>query len=102
MLGVLNPRNTIPATALKEKFNREMGRYTNEQEQLTAEEQRLETEGQLARRKANYFDTAELFCEMALVLCSINLLTRQRLFWLGGIMAAALGLVISATAFWVR
>lgn len=102
MLDVLNPQKTAQATALKEKLNREIERYANDGEQVQAAEQRLETESQLARRKANRLDVGELFCEMALVLCSITLLTRQRLFWFAGIVAAALGLVISVTAFWAR
>lgn len=102
MVGVLNPQNTIQASALKERFNREMEHYANEQEQVGAEEQRLETESQLARRKANRFDMGELFCEMALVLCSITLLTRQRTFWLAGIGAGAAGLVLASSAFLIR
>ena len=100
-LGVLNPQNTVQATALIDKFNREMTRYASEQAQALAEETRLETESRHARRKANRLDVAELFCEMALVLCSITLLTRQRFYWFGGIAAGALGLLISVTAFWV-
>lgn len=101
MLGVLNPQNTVQATALKDKFSREIARYANEQAQAQAEETRLETESQHARRKANRLDVGELFCEMALVLCSITLLTRQRPFLFGGLAAGALGLLISVTAFWV-
>ena len=97
MLGVLNPQNTAQAT-LKEKINREMERYARDQEQAAAEEQRLERESELARRKANRLDVGELLCEMALVLCSITLLTRQRPFWFGGIIAGGLGLIISVTA----
>jgi uncharacterized protein DUF4337 len=102
MLGVLNPQNTAQAAALKEKFTREMERYVRDQEQAGAEERRLENESGFARRKANRFDVGGLFCEMALVLCSITLLTRQRGFWFGGIVAGALGVVISATAFLER
>lgn len=99
MLGVLAPQNTAPAVLLKEKFNREMERYAHDQEQAAAEERRLERESELARRKANRFDVGELLCEMALVLCSITLLTRQRPYWFGGIVAGALGLIVSLSAF---
>lgn len=102
MLGVLNPQNTAQAAALKEKFKREMERYARDQEHAGAEERRLEVESNSARRKANRLDVGELFCEMALVLSSITLLTRQRPFWFGGIVAGALGLGVSVTAFLAR
>ena len=101
-IAVLNPQSTAQTAALKEKFNREMERYGRDEEQAAAEERRLESESQFARRKANRFDVGELFCEMALVLCSITLLTRQRRFWFGGVIAGILGLAISLTAFLVK
>jgi hypothetical protein len=84
LLGVLSPQDSSQVSALKSKFSREMERYATEQEQANAEERRLEREGQDARRRANRFDAGELFCEMALVLCSITLLTRRRAFWFAG------------------
>lgn len=102
MLGVLSPQNNAQAVLLKEKFSREMERYARDQELAGAEERRLENESDAARRKANRLDLGELFCEMALVLCSITLLTRQRPFWFGGIAAGALGLIVSLSAFLVR
>ena len=99
MLGVLNPQETAQSVALKEKFNREMERYASDEKIARDEERRLEGESQLARRRAIRFDVGELFCEMALVLCSITLLIRQRAFWFGGIIAGALGLVIAVSAF---
>ena len=102
LLAAVNLQNPSQVTALKEKFGREMEHYAIEQEHVRTEERRLESEGERARRKANRFDVGELFCEMALVLCSITLLTRQRTFWFAGIVAGGVGLVISVTAFWVR
>jgi hypothetical protein len=101
LLGVLNPQNPTEVTALREKLNREMERYANELDQVAAEERGLENESQRVKRKANRLDVGELFCEMALVLCSITLLTRQRRFWLAGIVAGALGLMMAVTGFWL-
>lgn len=100
LLEVSTSQNSPQATALKERSAREMARYANEQEQIKTAEQHLEAEGELARRKANRFDVGELFCELALVLCSITLLTRQRPYWFAGMIAGSLGLVISLSAFW--
>jgi hypothetical protein len=97
LLGVLSPQASSEVAALKSKFSREMERYATQQEQASAEERRLASEGQNARRRANRFDAGELFCEMALVLCSITLLTRRRSFWFAGLASGALGLAMAMT-----
>lgn len=102
MLSALAPANAAQAAALREKLNRQVEQYAKEQEEVSVKEQRLEHESQDARRKANRLDVGELFCELALVLCSITLLTRQRPYWFAGIIAGGLGVVISMSAFWVR
>jgi hypothetical protein len=102
LLSALTPANAAQAVALREKLNSQVEQYAEAQENVTVEEGRLERESQHARRKANRLDVAELFCEMALVLCSITLLTRQRPYWFAGILAGTLGLVISVSAFLVR
>jgi hypothetical protein len=102
LLGVVNLQTSPQAAAVRERSTREAARYGNEQEQTKAAEERLETESRRSRRKANRLDVAELFCELALVLCSITLLTRQRSYWFGGIIAGGLGLVFALTAFLVR
>ena len=99
MLGALKPANSAQAVALQEKLKRQVEQYAKEQQGVAGEEGRLEQESQHARRKANRLDIAELFCELALVLCSITLLTRQRTYWFVGLTAGSLGLVLMATAF---
>jgi hypothetical protein len=45
------------------------------------------------------FDTSEIFLEIAIVLCSISLLTANRSFWLRSFISAALGIAFMARAF---
>jgi len=98
LLDVLTPANTTQADALKEKLTIEMKSYANQEGQDGAEGQRLEVESQRARMRANRFDLGELSCELALVLTSITLLTRNRRFWLVGILTGVLGLLVALTA----
>ena len=98
MLDVLAPGNTAQAVALKEEIKIEMKRYQNQEGQDTAEGRRLDVRSQRAQSKANRFDLGELFCELALVLSSITLLTRDRRFWFAGILAGVVGLVVASTA----
>ncbi len=97
MLDVLAPANTAQAVALKEEIKIEMKRFQNQEAQDTAEGRRLEVESQRAQSKANRFDLGELFCELALVLSSITLLTRDRRFWFAGILAGVVGVLVALT-----
>jgi hypothetical protein len=102
LIDALHPQNASQATTLKQKVQREQERYAGQEEEIAAEERRLELESNQARRKANRFNLGELFCEMALVLSSITLLTRQRTFWHAGIGAGTLGVILALSAFLIR
>lgn len=102
LMGTLAPANADRAEALKKQFNREVDQYANKLEKVKSEELRLEIESERARIKANRLDLGELFCEMALVLCSITLLTRQRTYWFAGIVAGSVGLILTLAGFWIR
>jgi hypothetical protein len=98
-IGVLASQNNSEATAAKEEIRKESERYLQEEEQSRVKEERLEHEKERVHRKANRLDLGELFCEMALVLCSITLLTRQKAYWLAGIVAGVASLIVVVTAF---
>lgn len=66
-----------------------------------------EAEKQLAKaeeahHQSDRFDWGELAVEMAVVLCSIAVLTKQRGYWFSGIAIGLLGLLIAASAFLVH
>ena len=71
-------------------------------------EQRQEEAGELLKEsgdvhhRAGRFDVGELGLELALVLCSLAVLTKRLGFWYGGIVAALLGAGVAATAFFVH
>lgn len=88
------------STALRNELSQEMKLYGNERDLVTAAERDLEIEREQAKLKANRLDMGELLCEMALVLASITLLTRQRTYWFAGILAGVAGLVIAISGFW--
>ena len=56
----------------------------------------LEQETQLIEHRANWFDTAELFLEVSIVLCSIALLAGNKLFWKLSFISTAVGLGVMA------
>jgi uncharacterized protein YlxW (UPF0749 family) len=89
-----------------EKWRSRAGGYvkdTNELEQkaneLTKEAEDLQTKSEHAHHQADRFDFGELGVELALVLCSIAVLTKQRGFWFAGIGFGVLGAVVAATGY---
>jgi hypothetical protein len=65
-------------------------------EQIRKQAEEKEQESLHASRKANRFDTAEIFLEIAIVLCSISLLTRMRAFWLVSFISTVIGALYAA------
>jgi hypothetical protein len=52
-----------------------------------------------SHRRANFFDGGELFIELALVLCSIAILTKMRGFWYSGIAICVFGVAVAVLPF---
>jgi len=69
-----------------------------------AHELEFESEGKIAEsyqahRRGDRLDLAELAVELALVLCSIAVLTKQPSFWYGGIASGVFGALIAISAY---
>jgi len=65
--------------------------------QETAKE--MEAERDLVERRANYYDGAELFLEISIVLCSIALLAEAKLFWQLSFITTILGIGVALFGF---
>jgi len=61
--------------------------------------EKLDEETQATARRATFFDAAEICLEIAIVLCSIALLTGTLLFWRISFVGAAIGVAIAAWGF---
>jgi hypothetical protein len=73
--------------------------YQSDKEDISKEARDLEAERDLAARKADRFDGGEAILEIGLVICSITLLTKRKVFWLTGMLLGATGIVLAATGF---
>jgi hypothetical protein len=73
-----------------------------EAEEVQAKARDFETESASAGRRADRFDGSEIFLEVAIVLCSITLLTGKRTYWLVSFAASAIGAVLMAVALLTR
>jgi hypothetical protein len=59
----------------------------------------LVRETQSAARRATMFDAAEVFVEIAIVLCSVSLLTSTGVFWRVSFVSTGVGLILAALGF---
>jgi hypothetical protein len=85
--------------------DKDLKEIKGEAERLTAEARKHEHLSHEAHSRTNFFDGGELFIELALVLCSIAILTKLRGFWYGGIAICVVGVVVAIvpfTALWAR
>lgn len=97
-LSVFTVQNSAQVDAIKEKYQKEIDRYRDQQKEAEAEARRIETEVAVTQKRGDRFDLAEVLLEAALVICSITLLTRNRLFWGFGLLLGFAGVVIAAAA----
>jgi hypothetical protein len=59
----------------------------------------MEHERDLIERRANFYDGAELFLEISIVLCSIALLAEMKLFWQLSFITTILGMCVALFGF---
>jgi len=86
---------------LSESFKKRSEDQKTGAEEVRKQAEEKEKESEAASKKANQFDTSEIFLEIAIVLCSIALLTGGRIFWLVSFVSSAVGVVFMVRAFFV-
>jgi Domain of unknown function (DUF4337) len=90
-MSVFALQNGEEATKIKEKYEKEIERYKDEGKDIQAEAKQAEAEVLVQQRHADYFDLGEVLLEAGLVICSITLLTRKKIFWLLGVVMGLIG-----------
>jgi len=98
LLKISEFRDQKTAEALRNKYEDAVRSFAGRQDEIKNEAHKLEKEMEIERRRGDRFDLSESFLEVALVVTSITLLTRKRVFWGAGFFAAAIGLVVAVTA----
>ena len=102
IIKIVAPLNKEIGEALQKKSDAEMEHYQGDKEDVTKEAKDLEAERDFAGRRADRFDGGEALLEVGLVICSLTLLTKRRLFWIGGMLIAVGGIAFAATAFFLH
>jgi len=101
-LSVFTTQNAEQVDKVKEKYAKEIDRYKEEGKDIQAEARAAEKEVEKEQKKADRFDLGEVMLEAALVICSITLLTRNKLYWVMGVALGTAGFIIGATGLLVQ
>jgi hypothetical protein len=88
--------------ALRKKYEKQLEHYASDKEDVSEQAKELETERDLAAKKADRFDGGEALLEIGLVICSITLLANRKEFWFAGMLIGAAGVVLAITGFFMR
>jgi hypothetical protein len=102
LLGALAPADKEKTAAVRERYLKEKERYEADKEDISDKAKEFEKERDLISRRADRFDAGEALLEVGLVICSITLLTRRRLFWVGGILIGAVGVATALTGLFLH
>ncbi len=102
MLGVLPAEEKERADALREKYRKETERYEKDKEQISEKAKEFEAERMVVARREDRYDAAEVILEIGLIICSLTLLTKRKLFWYSGIVIGAIGFVVGLSGLLVH
>ena len=99
IVNIVSTMDKEKGEAIREKYKKEVEHYQSDKEDISKEAKDLEDDRDLAGRKADRFDGGEAFLEIGLVICSITMLTKRKLFWFGGMLVGAVGIAFALTGF---
>src|SRR6266852_5165285 len=102
VVRLVAPLNKELGAELKEKYAKEVEHYEGDKVDVSKEAKNLEEERDLTVRQADRFDGGEGLLEIGLVICSITLLTKRRVFWFGGVLIALAGVIFAASGFFLH
>ena len=99
ILGTFAPVDKEKAAALREKYLKESERYEKEKEEAGDKAKDFEKEKELINRRGNRFDAGEVLLEIALIICSLTLLTKKKVFWIASIGVGIVGIAVALSGF---
>jgi len=99
LLSSLAPADKEKTETMREKYVKAAEKYEADKDEISAEAKKLETERDLYGHREDRFDTGEVLLEIGLVICSMTLLTKRKLFWFAGIAIGALGVLAALRGF---
>ena len=88
-----------PAAKLTEKYNANIEKYVKEGEEISVKAKEFAAESHAAGKRAVRFHFGEVFLEIAIVVCSLAILTKREIAWYAAMLSAGIGVAVSLTVF---
>ncbi len=79
-----------------EKYAKNIEKYQREGEEIKVDAEKLEEESKTWGRHALRLHFGGIFLELAIVFCSLSILTKRAFIWYGAIILAVVGAVIAS------
>ena len=98
---ILSAMSGEASAKLAEKYKGNMERYSSEAEEIKKQAEELAAESAVAGRRAIRLHFGEVFLEIAIVVCSLAILTKREFAWHAAILSGGIGLVLAGTVFTV-
>lgn len=98
LLTTLAVKDATLATALQTRYVKEASRLETDGLEIMEKNHELQADFTRQEHRAALFDLGEALLEAAIVVTSITLLTRKRLFWFVGFGLAAVGVGFAVSA----
>lgn len=102
MLGAITPVDKEKTEEVREQYLKEVERYENEKDEISEKAKELEKERGVVARREDRYDAAEVILEIALIICSLTLLTKMKFFWFAGILIGLVGTAVGVSGFFIR
>ncbi|HTQ95920.1 MAG TPA: DUF4337 domain-containing protein [Candidatus Acidoferrum sp.] len=102
MLGTFTSADKEKAEALREKYTKEVERYEKDKDESSEKAKEFEAERDLVDKRGDRYDAGEVILEIALIVCSLTLLTKKRIFWLSGIALGLVGVATTLSGFFLH
>jgi hypothetical protein len=91
LLNVVTVADKDAAKKIAKGYSDHQAKWADDLKEEQKEAQGLEEKVKLSEHKANFFDFGEALLEIGLVISSVTLLTRSRIYWYLGIVASIVG-----------
>ncbi|MGD0547685.1 MAG: DUF4337 domain-containing protein [Terracidiphilus sp.] len=102
LLGVVTLADQNGAGKIAKGYSSHQEKWTEDLETEKKQAEAFEEDVKLAEKKADNFDLGETLLEIGLVITSITLLTKKRVYWLAGLGASAVGIVAAVLGLLVK
>ncbi len=97
LLGALTVADKAAAQKLAKSYSDHQAKWADSLKEEQEQAEALETKVEQAEARADRFDLAEALLEIGLVITSVTLLTRSRVYWYLGIVFSVAGIASAAS-----